>query len=464
MIPVSLERNSEVNLYIQLYRTLKRAILSGELTAASKLPTIRQLSTRLNVDPSTVVKAYELLANEELVYKRVGSGTYVRPVSTTIEDFPAFNWEYSDKKIINFAAANPSQVPFPVEQFKQLINHVLDRDQSEAFSYQNSQGFYPLRETITTYLAGQGITAHPDRIQVVSGAQQGLDLIAKVFLDFQDAVVVEEPTYSGALNAFRSRAAHICAVPLTVKGMDLDQLRLLLRRSQPKFVYLMANFHNPTGISWSEQHKQELLRLADEHDFYIVEDDCLSELFYSRHQPTSLKSLDTNDRVIYVKSFSKVFMPGLRLAFILLPPELVSKILHAKHATDISSFSLAQRVFDLYLRNGHWEQQRDQIRALFADRFKHLQGCISCLPQPIRPVASPTGGLYYWLKLPRYMDGLQLQKRALEHGVALTPGQGFGLKDKMRNYFRLSIAATEREEISAGMKILASVCQELLKQ
>jgi len=470
-----LKRKSNKNLYTQLYENLKTKILKGELEAHTRLPAIRNIADKNDINPATVVKAYDLLERDELIYKKVGSGSYVSP-GIIENDFKLDSKKDKEKDSlemldygqidladsINFASATPSPSFFPVKNFKYALNKVLTRDKGKAFTYQKSQGYFPLRESISKYLYENKIETKADNIQIVSGAQQAIDLLAKVLLNFGDEVIVEEPTYTGALSAFRSRKASIKGIKLEKDGIDLNVLEKKLKANKVRFIYIMTSFQNPTGVSWSKKKREKLLELASNYDFLIIEDDCLSELYFTKEKPLSLKSLDTEGRVIYIKSFSKIFMPGLRLAFAILPDKLLPQMLAAKHATDISSAGITQRSFDLYLREGLWEKHLYEMRKLFKKRFKVMEETINNeLLSSADLIYKPKGGLYFWLKLQNKYSSEKLYKKSLEKGVAFLPGSLFYHDNRESNKFRLSFAASNEEEIKRGIKILAKNIKEI---
>ncbi|MFW5788156.1 MAG: PLP-dependent aminotransferase family protein [Halanaerobiales bacterium] len=475
-----LNRDKGENLYIQLYKILEKKILTGELRAHTRLPAIRKMAEETGVNPATVVKAYDLLERKDLIYKKVGSGSYVAPLEVkrnskknivenkqkSIDEIDMLGYgqlQLADS--INFASATPSPSLFPVENFKVAINGVLERDKGKAFTYQKSQGYYPLRESIGSYLKEINIDTDIDNIQIVSGAQQAIDLLVKVLADYGEEVLVEEPTYTGAISALESRKAAIKGIPLMTDGMDLNILEDELKTKQVEFVYIMSSFQNPTGISWSEEKKKSLLWLAEKYDFFIVEDDCLSELYFVGEKPLPLKSYDRSQRVIYIKSFSKIFMPGLRLAFLVLPEDLLSPLLAAKHATDISSAGLTQRAFDYYLRKGLWSEHLSDMRELFGRRFNWMEEAIKDhLPSPIKLFNRPKGGLYFWLSLPEGYASKDLYKLSTKKGVAFIPGELFSVKPLDSPYFRLSFADVNHQEIERGIQTLADAVKKLLQE
>lgn len=453
MWELELSRESSTKLYIQVYKKLKQAILKNELLPNKKLPTVRELARVLCVNPATIVKAYDLLANEQLIKKRQGSGCFVRA--------PLFEME-NGAPVADFASADPTTPPSFVKEFQEILNQVLNRDQGAAFSYQKGQGFLPLRESLCALLEKDRIHADPSRIQVVSGAQQAIDLIAKVFLDFEDRVLVEEPTYPGALQAFRSRGAHIYSHPLRGEGFSSEELLARIPKVRPRLVYVMPNFQNPTGISWGLEQRLLLLKLSTQYDFYIVEDDCLGELDYEGTLPRTIQSEDTHNRVLYIKSFSKFCMPGLRLAFLLLPETYVRAIGEAKQASDIAGFSLVQRAFDLYLRQGLFHSHLKTTKAIFHERFSLVKESLSLLPPSLRVHAVPKGGLYFWFHLTKGQDSRILAEKTLEQGVSIGPGHLFSQSERS-SCFRISIASVRKEQMQAGLQVLFSSCESLPK-
>ena len=474
---LELERNNKTNLYVQLYKKMKKKILNKVIKEHDKLPAIRELAEKVGVNPATVVKAYNLLERDELIYKKVGSGSFVAPVKRSIDNNSIDEGQYLQEdafdmlghgqvqldQSINFASATPSASLFPVEDFKFAINGVLDRDMGEAFTYQKSQGYYPLRQSVNAYLRELGIKSDIDNVQIVSGAQQAIDLLVKVLINYGDKVLVEEPTYSGALSALRSRDAEIEGIPLKSDGMDMEILKEKLKASDIDLVYVMTSFQNPSGISWSSEKKKELLNLSQKHNFLIIEDDCLSELYFDSERPAALKTYSNSERDIYIKSISKIFMPGLRLAFVVLPEELLPSVLAAKHATDISSAGLTQRSFDLYLREGLWYKHLERMRKLFGERYNFMCSSINkYLPEEIKQVYQPKGGLYFWMKLPEEIKCKDLYLKAGERGVAFLPGNLFLANQDNPPYFRLSFAAVDQNEIETGIRNLAAVCRDLL--
>ncbi|MCT4621271.1 MAG: PLP-dependent aminotransferase family protein [Marinisporobacter sp.] len=476
---IHLDKNSPQHLYMQLFYKIRQLIMEGKLKANQKLPPIRQLANTLGVNTSTIVNAYGLLEKEGFVYKKIGSGTFVSPREddnlgdNILQKYPIDeDIRLMDRgqiqikeNMISFASATPTSDLFPVDDFKILLNEVLDRDQGDAFGYQESQGYYPLRESLVDYLEEINIGTNPENVQIISGAQQGIDVIAKAFVDYKDTIIVESPTYTGAIGTFKSRGAKIVSIPIFKDGINLDLLEENMKEHKPKFVYLMPNFQNPTGYSYSREKKLKIIELAEKYNTFIVEDDYLSDLSFYNHDNTTLKSLDDRDRIIYIKSFSKIFMPGLRLGFLVLPQSIHHKILAAKHTSDISTSGLNQRVFDLYLRKGIWKKHIRYMEKIYRERFDVMKKCIEKYFKDIGLSYSlPEGGLNFWFALPKGYDANKLYMDGAKNNILILPGSIFFPSQNESRFFRLSIAAVYPKDIETGIKGLSQVIRAFIKK
>ncbi|MDS1030888.1 PLP-dependent aminotransferase family protein [Bacillota bacterium LX-D] len=474
---IQLDKDSSQALYIQLYVALKTLIERDNIKVNAKLPPIRKLAEELGVNSVTVVNAYKLLEQHGLVYSKVGSGTYVAPLKgVSAKDHNKAEDEFYNEElklmdqgqiklrsgIFNFASATPTPELFPVDDFKNVLNEVLDRDKGYAFGYQESQGYYPLRESIANYINDFDYSVLPEDIQIISGAQQGIDILAKALLEFGDYLIVESPTYTGAIAAFRSRGAQIIEVPMEPDGINLNILEDKLKKFHPKFIYVMPNFHNPTGYTYSSAKRRMLLELATRYNTLVIEDDYLSELDYAARKLTPLKALDKQNNVIYLKSFSKIFMPGLRLAFLSVPKEIYSGVLAAKHTSDISTSGLIQRAFDLYLRKGFWQKHIALMREIYYQRYRiMLQALKQYLPKEI-DFFQPKGGLTFWLGLPEGYYTQELYLNCEERDVLFIPGSIFFPQPRLSRFFRLSFASVYPGDIAEGIRILSKVAHQML--
>ena len=303
----------EIPKYVQISNHIKRLIETKNIEDGEKLPTIREYTNYLGVNKVTIINAYNKLQNDGFAYQKVGSGTYAK----VKEVRRSFSKEYSrvfrklssgnTKDAIDFAGETNNEVVFPIEEFKSIINKVLDRDGAEALISQNALGYENLRYTINEVFWDNSIDN--ESILIVSGAQQGIDIASKAILNINDNVIVEKPTYGGALSVFKWRRANIFEVEMEKDGVNLDGFEEILKKNRIRCFYTMSYFQNPTGISYSLEKKKKLIELAEKYDFYIIEDDYLSELIYEESvEYIPFKWLDRSDRVIYIKSFSKIFL------------------------------------------------------------------------------------------------------------------------------------------------------------
>jgi DNA-binding transcriptional MocR family regulator len=491
-IPIQLSADSETPLYLQLADALRRAIRSGEYPDGERLPSIRHLADGSGVNPATAVSAYRILEKEGWVEARAGSGVYARAAAgggaalrpnsaAAVSGQPLGDPALTDLSagkvlvqpgVLDMAAGAPSPALFPTDAFKSLINEVLDRDGGWAFGYQESAGWPPFREAIAEYLrSAHGLRADATDIRVVSGVQQGIDLAAKALLGPRDSVAVENPTYRGALAVFWSRGAQTLPIPVNRNGMDIGELERVVRERKPRLVYAIPRYQNPTTVCWDEAAMRELLALAARYDFYVLEDDLLSDLSYgARRVPTCLKAMDADDRVIYVRGFSKVLMPGLRLGAVLAPRALRDRFEAAKRATDISTDGLTQRALDLYLRRGFHTSQLERLRAHYGAVYAAAVQAASTL----RPLGvgfdPPEGGLHLWLSLPPSATGTELRTACLARSCAIVPEAVYTAAGNTGSpaagrspdsHVRVSFAALSPEEADRGLRLVGQALSDL---
>jgi len=475
---IVLRKDSNTALYIQLYEKLKDMITGGVLYERYRLPSVRGLSKLLGVNQITVVSAYRLLEENGLVFSRPGSGTYV--LSTVVSEASASadgNSLISDElyqlddisviksgqieineRTVNFASATPTPDLFPVEDFKTVLDEVLERDKGNAFGYQESQGYYPLRECIFEALSASIYGGSPESIQVISGAQQGIDIISKALLGHGDCIIAESPTYTGAIAVFKSRGADIVEIEAAEEGPNINTLEYCLKKYRPRLIYTIPSFQNPTGFSWPNRKREELLRLAERYNAYIIEDDYVSDLDFEGRSYKTIKSMDRYNRVIFIKSFSKIFMPGLRLGFMAVPSGILDRITQAKHTTDISTSGLMQRAFDLYMRKGFWSRHLAFMHSIYKERY-HLavKALDEHLPGFVR-YYRPGGGLNIWLDLPYGFPVNSLLKSAVSRDIVFAPGGIFYSNTSQKlNNMRISFAAVHASQVYDGIEKLCGI-------
>lgn len=464
---VKLDKSSSKPMYQQLYEAISKMIEEDALED-DRLPSIRTLAKSLGVNNVTVVTAYKELERDGYIYTLKGSGTFIKKQHSDQDIFPVEEGDIELmlsgifpllKDSIDFASVSPIPDLFPIEEFKQSLVEVLDRDKGEAFLYPEISGYGPLRESISGFLKeNYSISASREQILITSGGQQGLDIISKSLVETGDVILVENPTYPGAYAAFKSRGARIIGIPLQQDGIDIEILKQNIRRYKPKFIYLMPNYQSPTTISYCRSKKDAVLKLAEEYGFYIIEDDFLTDLSFEDEKKEPLKSLDSRDRVIFVKSFSKIFMPGVRIGFMTLPPSLFRQIIKAKHSTDISSSGYLQRSFDLYLRKGLWVDYIDKIKEVYKEKYLIMAEGLDRLKDLGLEYYKPGGGLSLWVKIPESWDAMELYEECSRRKLAIVPGKVFYTEslDKDR-FIRLSFSAEDPQRIKDGLSLLEDI-------
>jgi DNA-binding transcriptional MocR family regulator len=452
----------EVPKYIQIFRHIKKLIDNGDIIDGEKLPSIRMLSKNLKVNNITVINAYKRLHNEGYAVLKSGSGTFAKKRDT----YKNFKKEYSDtfkklssgdlKNIIDFAGETTSSTFFPVDTFKTVLNEVLDRDGADALVYQDVLGYKGLRESISKFFWLEEIK--PEDILIVSGAQQGIDIISKALINVNDNIIVEKPTYNGALSVFTWRRANIYELDMLDDGVDISNFETIIKRFNIKFFYCMSYFQNPTGSTYSLEKKLKILELAKKYDFFIIEDDYLSELIYdSNIEYRSFKSLDKDNRVFYIKSFSKIFLPGIRLGYLVSPPQFKELVQSTKINSDISTSSLMQRALDLYINKNYWKEHIKYINGKYEGIYNYLEKELSNQLKGKVKFLSPGGGLSFFLEIENLskINSMELFYACRDKGVIITPGVMFfkALEDGL-NTFRISFSQVTEEQIEKGISIL----------
>lgn len=368
-------------------------------------------------------------------------------------------------EIISFAGGLPAGEIFPTERFAEACKKVLAENARSALQYGPTEGYMPLREMIAQNLNRYGVAASPENVLITSGSQQALDLIAKLLINRGDQILTEAPTYLGALQAFNVFGARYVTVPIDDEGMRVDLLEETMR-SGPKFMYLLPNFQNPGGVTMSLERRKELVRQSNQYGIPIIEDDPYGQLrFEGEHQPP-LVLLDRqnmkNDptyqlgNIIYLSTFSKTLAPGLRLGWMVAPPEVISKLVQLKQSTDLHSSTFNQYVAYEVAKDGFIDEHVRTIRRVYRERRDvMLQAMDEFFPKEVE-WTRPQGGLFLWVTLPNGMDCDRLFKAAVDQNVAFVPGYCFypDEADGFRN-FRLNFSASKPELIREGIRRLA---------
>lgn len=358
-------------------------------------------------------------------------------------------------EVISFAGGLPSDASFPVAQLKKAFEKVLAETPQAALQYSTTDGYAPLREWVAAEKSKSGATIKPEQVIIVSGSQQALDLIGKVFINEGDKVLVEAPTYLGALQAFDLFFPKYVSLPSDDDGLDADQITAE-HAQDAKFLYALPNFQNPTGRLMTEARRQALVAKARELNLLVIEDDPYGELWYTSAPPPSLLSR-MPERVIQMGSFSKILAPGLRLGYIVAPEEIARKFEQVKQATDLHTATLTQRAVYEVVKDGFLNEHIPTIRSMY---HTQAQAMLSALDEHMPTGVKwnqPAGGMFLWLELPEGMDSEEMLKKALARNVAYVPGTPFYANEPVRNTLRLAFVTVPEEKIRAGVKVLGEV-------
>lgn len=365
-------------------------------------------------------------------------------------------------EIISFAGGLPAPELFPTAEMERAFSEVLLNDGGAALQYSVTEGFLPLREWISARLAGKGAEVSPSDILITAGSQQGIDLAARVLLDPGDSVLVEQPTYLAAIQVFRSYEASFCCVSNDEQGMRVDEAEEAIKRAQPKLIYLVPNFQNPAGTTLSLERRYKLIELSQKYGVPIVEDDPYGELRYRGDHLPPLKALDEDGLVISISTFSKSLCPGLRVAWMIAPPQIYQKLVVAKQAADLHSSTLSQRAIYNYLLNNSYEDRLSQLCAVYGERCQSMLDSLEELfPKEVK-WTRPEGGMFLWVELPEEAQAESVFKEALQQRVAFVPGAPFYPEDPKHNFFRLNFSNQTPARIREGIRRLASVIERCL--
>ena len=368
--------------------------------------------------------------------------------------------------IISFAGGLPASELFPVEEMKKVSVKVLDENGEEALQYSGSQGYLPLRNHIAKRMNEKGKTnVKAEDILVTSGSQQALDFAGNVFLDEGDIVLCESPSYLGALNAFKGYKPEIMEVPTDKEGMITEGLEKILKENaKVKFIYVIPDFQNPTGITWSLDRRKKFMEVVNKYEIPVIEDNPYGELRYEGEFLPALKSFDTKGLVIYLGTFSKIFCPGYRLGWTCASKDILQKFITCKENSDLQTSTIGQRELSKYIDDYDLDEHVEKIKSTYKKRRDLMLDCMEKeFPEGVS-FTHPHGGLFTWVKLPEKLNAQDLMKKCVENKVAYVPGGFFFPEGNKENYFRLNYSSSKEEKIVEGIKRLGDVLKEALNE
>ena len=367
-------------------------------------------------------------------------------------------------EVISFGGGLPAPETFPIETLAAVTQEVFAKDGVAALQYGPSRGYLPLREYLSDWFQNHlQTTVMPDDILITAGSQQGLDLLARVFLDPGDVLLVEGPSYIGALNAFDLAQPTYVEMPMDEEGVIPEALaEILATQKKVKAIYVIPDFQNPTGITWSLERRQKFMELVNQYEIPVWEDHPYGELRFSGEALPTLKALDTKHLVTFLGTFSKTLSPGLRIGYLVGPAEVIERADFVKQAADLSTSSLVQRQVAAFLQEADYEGHV----AANADLYRQRHDVMLTAMQQHFPAdvhwTEPRGGLFIWVELPKDCDARDVLTQALQENVAFTPGEGFFPVTKQKNYFRLNYSSMDEARIREGIRKIGEVLHRML--
>jgi len=367
--------------------------------------------------------------------------------------------------IISFAGGLPAPQTFPVDVIEEISCKMLREKGKIALQYGPTEGEMALREQLASWMATEKSGIEPKNILITSGSQQGLDILGKVFIDPGDIIIVELPSYIGGLQAFNSYRANMIGVPQDDDGMRIDILEKTLKDlanqgKKPKFIYVVPDFQNPSGVTLTKERRLRLLELAYSHEIPVVEDSPYRDLRFRGETQPPIYGLDDQHQVIVLGTFSKIFCPGLRLAWMMAPAQWTDKMVIAKQAMDLASPTFNQLIAAEYMQRGHLPGQIDSIKELYGKKCDLMLGALEeHMPEGVS-WTKPEGGLFLWIRLPDPLNATELFTQAVEEKVAYVIGSAFHCDGSGHNTMRMNFSYPSEEQILEGVKRLAGVIKK----
>src|SRR5277367_1617454 len=477
MLPLHLQSESHIPLYVQLRDQLRALVHSGELRTGDRIPASRELATQLGVHRTTVANAYAELESEGLIQGHVGRGTYIcgvperqfSPPPRTNGNGGSVRWEslFADergedglsrltpevpKDAIGFVAARPPEEYFPLEEFRSCCNAVLRSDGRKVLQIGSSDGYEPLKRGLIEMFRDEGLSVRSEQLLITDGCQQAIDLLCKAFLRPGDAVALENPAYPGAIAIFAGARVRTLAVGVEADstrtghaGLDLDALESVLMQNRVKFIFVTTDFQNPTGTTLPVAARRRLLELAAHYQVPIIEDYIYARLRVRGTAVPSLKSLDRSGNVIQIDSFSKIAFPGLRVGWCIAAESAIERLRLVKQSTDLHTDQLAQASLAEFVRRGYLARHLARIKKVYLGRLEAIEAALEKHMPEETTWTRPEGGMSVWVTLPPGFDAGELLIHVRERGVLFVPGRHFYFQNPQPNTLRLGFGSVDEK-------------------
>jgi 2-aminoadipate transaminase len=496
MLPLHLQPESHIPLYVQLRDQLRALMHSGELRSGDRIPASRELAGQLGVHRTTVANAYAELESEGLISGHVGRGTFISgaavkqfsPPPRTNGNGGAMRWEalFADDRgeeslsrmmpevppgAIAFTVARPDGDCFPLEEFRRCANDVLRREGRRILQLGSTDGYEPLKRELMELFRSEGLNVRSEQLLVTGGCQQAIDLVCKAFLRPGDSVALENPGYPGAIATFAGARVRVLAVGVETDpgrighvGLDVDALETVLLQNRVKFLLTTPDFHNPTGTVLPVAERRRLLEIAAHYQVPVVEDGIYARLRLQGNAIPSLKMLDTAGNVIHIDSFSKTAFPGLRVGWCIGAESAIERLQLVKQSTDLHTDQLSQAAMAEFMRRGLFARHLAKMRKIYRSRLAAMEEALEKHMPEGTSWTHPDGGMTLWITLPPGFDAGELLIHARERGILFLPGRYFYSQQPRPNTLRLGFAAVDEKRIAQGVAKLAGLLEEELRK
>jgi len=491
MLPVHLQPESHIPLYIQLRDQLRALVHTGALRSGDRIPASRELALNLGVHRTTVANAYAELESEGLIQGHVGRGTFI--CTTPAKQFTppprsngnggAMRWEalFADERgeealsrltpevpagTISFNGARPPEEFFPVEEVRRCCNAVLRTEGRHILRLGCTDGYEPLKRALIEMFQEEGFNVRNEQLLITDGCQQSIDLLCKAFLRPGDSVAIENPAYPGAISILSSARVRTLAVNVESSdartgyvGMDLEALETVLMQNRVKFLVATPDFHNPTGTSLPLAERKRLLEIVGRYQVPVIEDAIYARMRLRGNAVPSLKALDRAGYVIQMDSFSKITFPGLRVGWCIGPESVIERLRLVKQSTDLHTDQLAQATLAEFVRRGHLARHNAKMKKIYLSRLEAMEDALEKYMPEDTTWTRPDGGMSIWVTLPAGFDAAEVLIHLRELGVIFVPGRYFYVQNPQPNTLRLGFAGIEEKKIAQGVKKLGDLLE-----
>lgn len=442
--------------YEEIMEYIKNEISSGNLKHKKRLPSVRGISQLFNCSVGTVLKAYDKLEKEHIIYSSPKSGYYL------LENFRDNN--SSEDDTIDFLSGVPDVETFPYKNFQHCLNKSIELYKETLFTYLDPRGLDSLIKVLAKHLQQYQIFTKPENIIITSSSQQALNILSIMpFPNGKSNILVEQPTYYGMIKSLELNNISALGIERSLNGIDLDKLEKMFKYEDIKFFYTIPRFHNPTGTSYNKQEKELIVKLAKKYNVYIVEDDIVVDLDIDKKNDPMF-TYDTSSKVIYLKSYSKILMPGLKVAALILPKLLISTFLDYKKWTDMNSPILSQGALELYLKSGLFDIHKKEIIKLYSDRMSCLRNTLSSFHHPKIKWNVPESGYFFCLYVDSELHYSKIASSLQSNKIELLDTSACFLKEyRNNNYFRICISKANEDKIKKGIPIILNTIHKYMK-